>query len=364
MTVDALFTPYAAGPLQLRNRVVMAPMTRNAAPDGLVGQQNADYYARRARGGVGLILTEGTWIPHAAAGNHPAVPGIGTPQAAHAWKLVVDAVHAAGAKIMMQLWHVGLVRKPGDAPNPGTPAVGPSGIVKPGETPVDPMTEADIADVIGAYGLAAQEARRIGFDGVEVHAAHGYLVDQFFWGGTNLRTDQWGGDAVGRTRFAAEVVREIRRRTAADFPIGIRISQWKQQDYSATLVASPAELDRFLAPLTDAGVDIFHMSTRRYWDAAFEGSDRSMAGWARHLTGKTVITVGSVGLDGAFNPQTGGAAKPAGVERLIALLERGDFDLVAVGRAMLVNPDWAAYVRTGDWDRLVPFTPEARKVLS
>src|SRR5581483_9077592 len=202
--------------------------------------------------------------------------------------------------IMPQLWHVGMMRKPGDLPNPEAPPVGPSGIAVPAGKLTEPLTESEIGGLIEAYARAAADARRLGFDGVELHGAHGYLIDQFFWSGTNQRTDRFGGDLVERTRFAADVIRECRRQTAPDFPIVLRYSQWKLQDYGARLATTAAELERFLAPLVAAGVDAFHCSTRRFWLPEFEGSPLNLAGWTKKITGKPVITVGSVGLDEEF----------------------------------------------------------------
>jgi 2,4-dienoyl-CoA reductase-like NADH-dependent reductase (Old Yellow Enzyme family) len=137
-------------------------------------------------------------------------------------------------------------------------------------------------------------------DGVEIHGAHGYLIDQFFWEGSNRRDDEYGGDLAGRSRFAIELIQAVRAAVGPDFPIIFRFSQWKQQDYTARLVQTPQALAAFLQPLSEAGVDIFHCSTRRFWEPEFDGSELNLAGWTRQLTGKPTITVGSVGLDGEF----------------------------------------------------------------
>lgn len=137
-------------------------------------------------------------------------------------------------------------------------------------------------------------------DGVELHGAHGYLLDQFLWAGTNRRTDAYGGDPVARTKFAAEIVAAVRETVSPDFPVIFRYSQWKQEAYDARLAQTPEELDAILTPLAAAGVDAFHASTRRYWLPEFEGSDLNLAGWTKKLTGRPTITVGSVGLDGDF----------------------------------------------------------------
>ena len=216
------------------------------------------------------------------------------------WTRVLSDVHDAGGKIMPQLWHVGTFHKPGSEPNPDAAPFGPSGLAKPGEKIAEPPSEAEIADVVEAYASAAASARRLGFDGIELHGAHGYLIDQFFWEGTNQRTDRYGGSLAARGRFGVEVVAACRRAVGPDFPIVLRYSQWKLQDFNAKLAETPEELATFLAPLAEAGVDVFHCSTRRFWQPAFDGSDLTLAGWTKKLTGKPVIAVGSVGLDNDF----------------------------------------------------------------
>ncbi len=361
-SVETLFRPFPFGKRTLPSRIVMAPMTRSMSPGGVPTPEVAAYYRRRAEGGVGLIVTEGTTVDHPAASGYPAVPRIHGEDALAGWKRVVDEVHAAGGIIVPQLWHVGSVRKRGMEPDPEVPGHGPSAVPHPGvedaETPVE-MSEADIADVIGAFGRAAADARRIGFDGVEIHGAHGYLIDQFFWERTNRRTDRWGGDLAGRNRFGLEVVRAVRRAVGPDFPVILRFSQWKMGDYNGRLVETPEELERFLAPFVDAGVDIFHASTRRYREPEFPGSDLNLAGWTKKLTGKPAITVGSVGLDSDFlGAFAGKSAAPAGLEDLLERLEREEFDLVAVGRALLADPEWPRKVREGRLHQIQPFTPE------
>ena len=207
----------------------------------------------------------------------------------------------------------------------------------------------------------------VGFDAVEIHGAHGYLIDQFFWEGANKRGDAWGGDFVERTRFAAEIVKAIRARVGAGYPIIFRFSQWKQQDFTARLAPTPGELERFLEPLTDAGTDIFHCSTRRFWEPEFEGSPLNLAGWTKKLTGRPTITVGSVGLKGADFVQTFRTREDSEIGdlgELEARLEREEFDLVAVGRALLADPHWAAKVREGRFSDLAPFSASSLATLS
>lgn len=366
LSAQALFRPFRVRHLTLANRIVMAPMTRSFSPGGVPGPDVAAYYRRRAENGVGLILTEGTAIAHPAAVSDPKVPRFHGEDALAGWARVLEAVHSAGGRIMPQLWHVGMMRKPGDLPNPEAPPVGPSGIAVPAAQLSPPMTDAEIADVIAAYARGAADARRLGFDGVELHGAHGYLIDQFFWEATNHRSGPYGGNLEARTRFAAEAVHACRRATGDDFPILLRFSQWKIADFAARLAPSVQALERFLAPLADAGVDVFHCSTRRFWEPEFEGSDLNLAGWTRKLTGKPTITVGSVGLDNdlmtAF--REGKGANISGLDRIIGMIEREEVDLVAVGRALLADPAWAAKIRDNRAAELLPFSLDAMKVLT
>jgi 2,4-dienoyl-CoA reductase-like NADH-dependent reductase (Old Yellow Enzyme family) len=364
MAVDVapLFTPFALGPLALPNRIVMAPMTRSQSPGGVPGANVAAYYRRRAEHGVGLIVTEGTGIEHPAAMPNPNVPHFHGDAALAGWKAVVDGVHEAGGRIIPQLWHVGMSRPTTD----GIAPVGPSGLTVQGEQRSAPLVESEVVALVGAYARAATDAMRLGFDGVELHGAHGYLIDQFFWEGTNRRTDRYGGDLVARTRFAVEIVEACRRATGPAFPIVLRFSQWKIPAYDARLATTPQELEQFLAPLVAAGVDMFHCSTRRFWQPEFEGSPLNLAGWTKKLTGKPAITVGSVGLDTDFITSLFDKkdADRAGIELLVEMVAHGDVDLVAIGRALLVDPAWAEKLREGRLDEFVPFTPAALGTLS
>ncbi|MDJ0614478.1 MAG: NADH:flavin oxidoreductase [Rhizobiaceae bacterium] len=360
--VNTLFQPFVTDKLSLKNRVVMAPMTRTFSPGNIPNSKVVDYYHRRAEGGVGLIITEGTIVDHVASSGYPNVPAFYGDEALAGWKKVVDAVHQAGGKIAPQIWHVGGIRRPGINPGGDSPGHSPSGMAKPGKVTGHAMTHDDIKDVVSAFAKAASDAKSVGFDAVELHGAHGYLIDQFFWDRTNQRSDGYGGDLDTRSRFALEIVRAVRAAVGDDFPIIFRFSQWKQQDYGARLCETPEALGLFLNPLADAGVDIFHCSTRRFWEPEFEGSDLNLAGWARELTGKPTITVGSVGLNADFLPEDGTpnfkGAEPASIANLLERMERNEFDLVAVGRALIANPDWANKIADGRITELESYNKE------
>ncbi|MGI5512555.1 NADH:flavin oxidoreductase [Streptomyces sp. CA-106131] len=360
-----LSRPVTLNGLSVPNRIVMAPMTRQFSPGGVPGENVVSYYERRAAAGVGLIVTEGTYVGHDSAGQSDRVPRFHGEGQLAGWAKVAEAVHAAGGTIVPQLWHIGMVRRQGQPPFADAPAVGPSGLRLDGtEGAGEAMTRQDLDDVIGAFAEGAAAAERIGFDGVELHGAHGYLLDQFLWSGTNRRTDGYGGDPVARTKFAAEIVAAVREAVSPHFPVLFRYSQWKQEAYDARLAETPDELEAILTPLAAAGVDVFHASTRRYWLPEFEGSDLNLAGWTKKLTGKQVITVGSVGLDGDFLKGFQGEGAPLkGIDDLLDRLERDEFDMVAIGRALLQDPQWARKVLEGRFDELKPYDAAALKTL-
>ena len=360
---NPLFRPFELGDMTLKNRIVMAPMTRNFSPNNNIpGDNVVEYYRRRAEGGVGLIVTEGTCVGHIGASGYPGVPYFYGEERLVGWKKVVNAVHEVGGKIAPQLWHVGAVRKTGTMPEGDVPGYGPSGMNVPGKVNREVMTQKDIYDVIGAFAQAAADAKETGFDAVELHGAHGYLIDQFFWEGTNQRNDHYAGSIESRGRFAVELIEAVRQAVGPDFPIIFRWSQWKLQDYSARLAKNPQELERFLLPLSNAGVDIFHCSQRRFWEPEFEGEELNLAGWTRKITGKPAITVGSVGLDAVFTPKPGEMtfreADPASLDTLLDRMNEKEFDLVAVGRALISNPAWVNLVQEKRMDELKPFRKE------
>lgn len=365
---DVLFEPFALKSLHLKNRIVMAPMTRGFAHNGIVGRAQADYYRRRAEGQVGLILTEGTVVDRPSSRNEAGIPYFHG-SSLDGWAEVVGDVHQAGGKIAPQIWHVGSVQSMSTQFEPEAPFESPSGLFKPGEPRGVVMSEEDIADTITAFAKAAGASKRLGFDCVEVHGAHGYLVDQFFWSATNLRTDRWGGSTIGeRSRFAIEMIKAIKTETGDDFPLILRVSQWKQQEFDARLAQTPAEMEEWLCPLVEAGVDMLHCSQRRFWEPEFPEIDGAhglnFAGWAKKLTGAATISVGSVGLAGDFlNVFSGDTAEPAGIDGLIERMERGEFDLIAVGRALITEPDWVELVRKGQSDKLRAFDPVALQEL-
>lgn len=348
--VGPLFTPFTLSGVALSNRFVMAPMTRGFSPDGVPGDDVVAYYRRRAAQ-LGLIITEGTYIdlPSAATSTH--VPRMYGQDALASWRRVVEAVHAAGGRIFPQLWHVGMYRRPGSGPEPEAPVLSPSGVDPDGAHVGEPASEADIRRIVESFARAAATAKDVGFDGVELHGAHGYLLDQFLWARTNRRTDGYGGSIAGRARLAKEVIAAVRQAVGPGFPVVFRYSQWKGSDFNARLAQDPGELEQLLTPLADAGASAFHVSTRRYWTPAFDGEARTLAGWTKRITGLPTIALGSVGVAAPFRGDDADTS-PLSLAPLLDLFERDEFDLVGLGRSVLSEPEWTTKLRDGRLDEI------------
>ncbi|MCH9814636.1 MAG: NADH:flavin oxidoreductase [Epsilonproteobacteria bacterium] len=365
-TDSILFSPVTIGNLTIPNRIVMAPMTRSKSPQNIPTKEVVQYYKRRAEGGTGLIITEGTFIDHPVANGYIDVPAF-YGDALPIWKEIVKEVHTSGAKIIPQIWHTGTMRALGISPNPQMLSVGPMDQFTGDHQTAKAMTQQDIDDVIHAFTQAAVDAKTLGFDGVEVHGAHGYLIDQFLWQKSNQRADNYGGNLENRMRFACEIVKSIREAVGEAFPIIFRFSQWKAIDYDAKIVQTPEELEEFLTALIDAGVDIFHASQRRFWTPAFDNSPLSLAGWVKKITGKPVINVGGVGIDEALNVKMfeGEAisTKPDSITLVEKKLQNKEFDLIAVGRALLADPNWTNKMRDNHIEKVLPFSSKSLETL-
>lgn len=353
---NPLFSPFRLRGLELPNRFVMPAMQRGFCVDGAPTEKLAAYYRRRAEGGVGLIIGESCAVDHPSATRQPGAARMNA-ATRDSWRHCVEEVHAAGGHMFIQLWHEGALRKAEDGAT-----ISPSGLVRPGHGNGRAASLAELEEVRAAYVTAALDARAIGADGVEAHAAHGYLLDQFLWPHTNLRSDGYGGeDMAERVRFPAEIVAGIRAACGPDFVISFRFSQWKEVDYAARIARDPAELRTFLQMLQQAGVDVFHASTRRFWEAEWPGDPRALASWVRSFTDVPVIAVGSVGLDTdimtTFIEQVDPQMRVAeAVADLSARLSAGEFDLVAVGRALIGDPDFVAKLCEGEIGAIRPFS--------
>ena len=348
-----LFTPFTLNRLALPNRWVMPAMQRGMCVGGAPTAELAAYYRRRAEGGVPLIIGESGAIDHPSSTVQPTSAHINA-STRDGWARCVSEVGEAGGAMLLQLWHEGALRTDGQA-------LSPSGLAHPGRTSGRAATLAELAEIRDGFVRSALIAREVGAAGVEVHAAHGYFLDQFLWHGTNVRSDGYGGpDVAHRARFPAEIVAAIRAACGPDFVITLRFSQWKEADYGARVAATPDELATLAVLLREAGVDALHCSNRRFWLGEWDGDSRNLAGWTRVVSGLPTITVGSVGLDTdvmtvfmeGVDP---GARVAEAIEELEQRLAAGEFDLVAVGRALIGDPDFVRKVEQHDYAAIRTF---------
>jgi 2,4-dienoyl-CoA reductase-like NADH-dependent reductase (Old Yellow Enzyme family) len=350
------FRPWEHGALSLRNRIVMAPMTRRmAAEDGIPTGEMTAYYRRRAAHDVGLVISEGTAVDGEHAYDTLTVPRFETGAQLAGWRKVVEAVQAEGGAFAPQLWHTGPRAARPIGPVAGTAPARGGGDVP--ERPIRAMEKEDFARVVEIFRRAAKAAKGIGADALEIHGAHGYLLDSFLNPLTNTRTDAYGGSVENRMRFPLEILRAVREEVGAGYPILYRFSQWPVADPRETKFRTPGDLETWVRALREAGADILHVSTLDLLSPAFPGQGPDgLAAWTRRLSGLPVIAAGGVSVRLPMNEAYGKA--DSGVEDpgpALALVERGEIDLLAVGRALIANPDWVPLVRAGRWRELRPF---------
>lgn len=353
-----IFENYKLKNITLRNRIVMAPMTRNQSPGGIPTQEVIAYYSRRAKAEVGLIITEGIEVSHEASSAYPNVPRLDSNEAKEAWKKVVEGIKNNNGAVIAQLWHCGGFRKLGMQPNPEVPGHTASGLVKPGKKVAHEMTLNDIKETIDAYASDAKICEEIGFDGVEIHGAHGYLIDNFFWSGTNIREDEYGGSIENRSQFVSDIIKSVRENVSENFIVGLRFSQWKQHDFEAKLASNPEELKTILTSPVESGLDYLHSSMRRFWESEFEGSNENLAYWTKKITKIPTIGVGSVGLDSDFIDMTA-PATPTSIDKAIDDITNDKYDLIAVGRALLSDHEWVLKMKEGRVNDVIPYTKDA-----
>lgn len=356
--LDPLFSPVRVNSTTVRNRFLLPAMQRGTR-DYKPTLGMADTLRRTAEGGSGIIISEGAAPDHPAAYWQPAFGIIG-PETVEDWQRVARAVLGVGDVVfLMQLWHPGALRLILDGvpnPYPDHPALSPSGLVQEGRPNGVAMTKRDLEDTKAAYVQSAQIAQKLGAHGIEVHSAHGYLLDLFLWHETNRRNDEYGGATlVDRASYPAEIVSAIRAATGPDFVISFRISQWKEVDYGARIAQHPDDLGPFLDRMQDAGVDMLHVSTRRFDTAAWPELDsrRSLASWVKSMTDRPVVAIGSVGLttdlaSDMFDDMEPDLQVEADIDRVRRGVQAGDFDLIGVGRAQVANNDFVNRVRRGE----------------
>ncbi|GAA1348470.1 NADH:flavin oxidoreductase [Arthrobacter roseus] len=335
---EPLWSPVQIGSTALSNRVALAPMTRiSATADGHATDRMASYYESYARGGFGLLITEGIYPDTAYSQGYLFQPGLATEGQAQSWAIVVEAVHLAGARIFAQLMHAGSQtqgnRFVGSAISPS--AIAPKGeqlAFYRGEGPYPvpgEITAAQMDEVRDGFVSAALHAKQAGFDGVEIHGANGYLLDQFLTDYLNHRTDNYGGSPENRVRFAAEICVAVREAVGPDMTVGIRISQAKVSDNDHRWSGGAEEAQVIFETLGATGINFIHTTEYRAVAPAFETGPESLAALAKQHSGLTVIANGN--LD---DPETAAS-----------LLRDGDADIIALGKAALANRNWPHRVR-------------------
>lgn len=329
----------------------MAPMTRRLAPENRVpSEAMARYYARRARLGVGFILTEGTHIEPKHAPDSKNVPGIWNDNHVNGWAIVTSAVHDAGGLIGCQLWHTGRLAMDPIAPS-AIPALDREG--NPRTTPRE-MNHTDIDALVSQFAHAASLAQQAGFDAVEIHGAHGYILDSFVSPSANQRTDQFGGSFENRIKVPVQVTQAVRDAVGDGFPIWYRFSQWRMDDYEALAYPDPDHIRIFTHALKDAGADVLHPSTRDMTDPAFpELGSKTLAGYTRELSGLPTVAVGRATVSAGMGETA--EVETTDPQPIAEMVDRGEADLVAVGRSLIANPDWCLKVAQDNWKGLVPY---------
>ena len=328
--------PVQLGPLSLKNRIAVAPMTRiSATEDGRATPEMVRYYQGFAEGGFGLIITEGVYPDLAFSQGYLHQPGIGDDTQAEAWRPVAEAIHGGGAAALMQLMHAGALsqgnywRQDSVAPSAVQPKGEQLGFYR-GEGAYGmprEITGQEIDAVVDAFAAAALRARKAGFDGVEIHGANGYLLDQFLTDYANQREDRYGGSVENRVRLLVEAVQAVRAAVGPDFLVGIRISQGKVNDYHHKWAGGQQDAEIVFARLAEAGVDYIHTTEFDAQAPAF-GQDNSdgdtLAGYAKRFGKLPVIANGQLGAPEAAQ----------------AILAGGTSDIVALGKSALANRDW------------------------
>ncbi|OPG14566.1 tRNA-dihydrouridine synthase [Microbispora sp. GKU 823] len=326
--------PFRFAGLDLPNRLAVAPMTRvSAAPDGTPTPEMADYYSEFAEGGFGLVITEGTYTDTVYSQGYRNQPGIASDAHVAAWREITRRVHAAGGRILLQLMHAGALSQGNRYRDEtaGPSAVPPRGEMMPeyggsGRWPIPrEMSTADIETAIAGFTASAVRAREAGFDGVEVHAANGYLLDQFLTDYTNRRTDSYGGDVANRVRLTAEVVAGIRAELGPGFCVGVRLSQGKVNDFTHRWAGGAQDAKIIFSALADAGATYLHVASEgRDWiETARLDGDVTITALAREATGLPVLA-------------NGGMHDLAQAARVLA---DGHADMLSVARGALANPD-------------------------
>ncbi len=334
---QSLFQDFTLNRLKLKNRVTVSPMTRTSGTeDGHVTNQMVKYYERYAKGGFSLVFTEGLYLDESYSQGYSNQPGIANENHIDGWKKVTDTVHEHGAYMFAQLMHAGALSQ-GNHYTEMT--IAPSAVQPKGEQLAfyggsgkfkipQEMTVQQIKGAIGAFVDSAVRAQRAGFDGVEIHGANGYVIDQFLTDYTNQRTDEYGGTLENRLRLAREVIDAVRKAVGKEFPVGIRLSQGKVNDYTHKWAGGESDAAVIFKTIAEAGVDFIHVTDYDADAPAFNES-LSLAALAKKYGRLPVIANGSL-------------EEPKKADQLVA---SGDADLITLGKGALANPDWPNRVK-------------------
>ncbi|WP_454191102.1 oxidoreductase [Paenibacillus sp. Marseille-Q7038] len=334
MESNVLLERITIGNWLLQSRVVMAPMTRSFADNesGVVGSDVVEYYRRRAADGVGLIITEGINPSPRAKGTY-GIPGLYTKEQIQAWKKVTDAVHLEGGTIIAQLWHVGRLTHTeltGGYPPQAPSRIPASGLVhrlrKPFGIPEE-MSQEDILEVIEQHATAARNAMIAGFDGVEIHAAHGYLIDQFNSEVTNTRTDKYGGDLFQRLTFMKELLTAVVTEIGAERTV-VRFSEIKDDIPNYTWDNPEETIAAYIHIFREMGLSLLHPSTNEFTKIFTNGMTFHQT--VRKYWNGNIIGVGNLDFISASTAIT-----------------EGTMDLAAFGRPLLANPDYIQRIKSG-----------------
>lgn len=344
-----LFSNININGLELKNRIGLAPMTRTSAnADGVPSEKMLSYYNKYAKGGFSLLISEGTYSDTTYSQGYLHQPGIVTPEHIKAWRAITDAVHQNGANMICQIMHAGALTQ-GNIYRSTTKA--PSSILPKGEqlgfyggegkfsTP-DEMSLEEIQEAKEGFINAAVNAKIAGFDGVEIHGANGYLLDQFLTDYTNHREDKYGGSIENRLRLLVEVCNEVRKKVSKDFPVGVRISQFKVNDYTHKWKGGEKDAEIIFNHLGKCGLDFIHITEPQVESPAFEENGPTLSYLAKKWSKLPIIGNGSI-------------TKPEQAEKLITNKE---VDFITIGKAALANKDWP--LKAFQVEKMEGFNPE------
>lgn len=352
-----LFSEGQLGKIKLKNRIGLAPMTRTSAEaDGTPNDLMIKYYTRYAKGGFSFLITEGTYPDEKYSQGYFNQPGIANENHVAGWKKVNESVQAAGAKIICQLMHAGalsqgnIYKEGAIAPSPVQPKgekMGFYGGTGPFSVPIE-MTREDIDDVLEGFAQAATNAKAAGFDGIELHGANGYLLDQFLTDYTNQREDLYGGNTEGRLRLILDTIKITRKAVGDDYLVGIRISQAKVNDFDHKWGGEKEDAETIFTALGIAGLDFIHVTEFQADQPAFEEGGPTLASLAKQYSGLPIVVNGNLNTP----------------ERGEAMLKNGDVDLITLGKTALANKDWVQKAAAGkplaDFDPEKFFVPDAK----